>query len=184
MIIANSIWTWVRRGVVPLLGVALAAGSVACGRPFDVKTAQGFVELREQQEQGYAYRATTPEGVVFAVRIVEDPEQADLEFWAKAVTLELREVQGYALLSDEAVTSADGTRGRRLRLARELDKETLDYWVSLYLAQGRLFVIESGARREQFEQAKAGVLAMEQSVKVRCGALLAPVLASRTCNRW
>ena len=36
---------------------------VACGRPFDVKTAPGFVEL-ENQEPQYDFRAMAPEGVV------------------------------------------------------------------------------------------------------------------------
>ena len=44
--------------------VVSALAATACGRPFDVKTAPGFVAL-ENQEQ-HAYRATTPEGVVVA----------------------------------------------------------------------------------------------------------------------
>ena len=35
----------------------------ACGRPFKVQTAPGFVELEKQQDWQYGYRATSPEGV-------------------------------------------------------------------------------------------------------------------------
>ena len=41
----------------------LGAGGAGCGRPFDVKTAPGLVEL-EHQEPDYQFRAISPEGVV------------------------------------------------------------------------------------------------------------------------
>jgi hypothetical protein len=44
-----------------VLGTALA--TTACGRPFDVKTPPGLVEL-DDQAPDYDYRASAPEGVV------------------------------------------------------------------------------------------------------------------------
>ena len=70
---------------------ALTLGSVAaCGRPFDVKEAPGFVALENQSV--FAWRATTPEGVVGAVRVVEDEERGELGFWSQAITLQMRDV--------------------------------------------------------------------------------------------
>lgn len=166
-----------------LLVAALAASSVvACGRPFEVKTPPGFVALEDQST--YAYRATSPEGVVTAIRVVEDEERGDLAFWTQAVTLKMREGSGYALLDASDVTSKDGTKGRRLVFGHDQDGRPYAYWVTLYLAQGRLFLVEAGGPSEAFERARPNVEQTMASVEVRCSSWLAPVLASRTCNRW
>jgi len=162
--------------------VAAALLTVACGRPFDVKTSPGFVELTGQDE--YAYRATSAEGVVTAVRVVEDEGRGDLEFWTNAVILQLRDGSGYALTSVNDVASRDGTRGRLLRFGRDADGKPYTYWIALYPAQGRLFVVEAGGAKDAFERAEKNVAWTFQSVRVRCVHALAPVLASRTCNRW
>ena len=47
-----------------ILACALAAALAfvpACGRPFNVQTAPGFIELEGQHVEGYDYRATSPE---------------------------------------------------------------------------------------------------------------------------
>jgi hypothetical protein len=155
---------------------------VGCGRPFDVKTAPGFVELENQTQ--YDYRATTPEGVVVGVRVVEDEKRGDLGFWTQSVLLELRDVRGYALLSSTDVESVDGTKGKRLEFGHDEDGKPYTYWLTLYLAQGRVFLVEAGGAKETFERAKAGVDWTMKSVKVRCSIFVSPVLASRTCNRW
>ena len=43
---------------------------VGCGRPFTIGTAPGFIEL-ERQEPTYQYRATSPEGVVVGVQVID-----------------------------------------------------------------------------------------------------------------
>lgn len=163
-----------------LLLSALVLG--ACGRPFDVKTAPGFVALEEQRE--HAYRATTPEGVVVGVRVVDDEDRGDLGFWTQALVLQLRDASGYALLDQKDTTSLDGTKGKLLEFGHDEDGRPYAYWVAVYPAQGRLFVVEAGGEKNAFERARPSVEWMMKSVKVRCDAALAPILASRTCNRW
>ena len=165
-----------------MLVLGALAATAACGRPFDVKTAPGFVPLENQA--AYDYRATTPEGVVVAVRVVEDEKRGDLAFWTQALTLQLRDVSGYALLDTRDVTSADGTKGRRLEFGHDEDNKPYSYWVTLYPAQGRLFIVEAGGTKDAFVRAKGNVEWMLASVRVRCDTFVSPVLASRTCNRW
>ncbi len=162
-----------------LLGALLVMG---CGRPFEVKTAPGFVELENQA--AYEYRSTTPEGVVVGVRVVEDEKRGDIAFWTQSVLLELRDVRGYALLSTTDVESADGTKGKRLEFGHDEDGKPYTYWLTLYLAQGRLFLVEAGGAKDTFERAKPSVEWTLKSVRVRCSIFLSPVLASRTCNHW
>lgn len=157
---------------------------VGCGRPFKVSTAPGFVPLDEQRPYGYEYRSTTPEGVVVAVRVIENEERGDLDFWAQALTLQLRDVSGYALLATKDVAARDGTKGKRLELGHDEDNKPYTYWVSVFSAQGRLFIVEAGGAKEAFERSKASVEWMMASVKVKCDTIVSPVLASKTCNRW
>lgn len=171
------------RSIVMSVALATAAlGTAACGRPFDVKTAPGFVELANQDS--YAYRSTSAEGVVTAVRVVDDEKRGDLAFWTNAVTLQLRDASGYALIAQEDVTSRDGTKGKLLRFGRDEDGKPFTYWVALYPAQDRLFLVEAGGPKEPFERSQKSVEHTMQSVRVKCDSALAPVLASRTCNRW
>jgi hypothetical protein len=154
----------------------------ACGRPFDVKTAPGFVELNNQAP--YAYRATTPEGLVFAVRVVDDEERGDLAFWTRTLTLQMRDVSGYALLDTKDVTAHDGTKGKRLVFGHDEDNKPFAYEVSIFMAQSRLFVVEAGGPKGEMDRWRPQIDWMEGNVAVRCRAFGAPVLASRTCNRW
>jgi len=167
-----------------LASALLALSVVACGRPFDVKTAPGFVPLDEQAAYGYEYRATTPEGIVVAVRVIEDESRGDLDFWAQALTLQLRDISGYALLATKDVKSRDGTKGKRLELGHDEDGKPYTYWVSVFPAQGRLFIVEAGGAKDAFERSKPSVEWMLATVKVKCDTVVSPVLASRTCNRW
>jgi hypothetical protein len=167
------------------LALLLAFASLAlagCGKPFDVKTAPGFVPLENQQS--YDWRATTPEGVVVGVRVVENERRGDLPFWTQAMTLQLRDVRGYALLESVDVASGDGTKGRLMKFGHDEDSKPYAYWVAVYAAQDRLFIVEAGGSRELFEQARPNIEWMMKSLHVRCSGFLAPVLSSHTCNRW
>lgn len=170
------------RPSLTLLLAFLFLGLAACGRPFDVKTAPGFVPLENQTT--YDYRATTPEGVVVAVRVVDDEKRGDLAFWTQAVILQLRDVSGYALLDVSDVRSRDGTAGKLLKLGHDEGDKPFAYWVAIFPAQERLFIVEAGGAKDAFERARPSVEWMLKSVRVRCDTIVSPVLASRTCNRW
>jgi hypothetical protein len=165
-----------------MLAGLLAVAGLGCGRPFDVKAAPGFVELENQTT--YDWRATTPDGVVMAVRVVEDEKRGDLGFWTQAITQQMRDVSGYALFSSVDVVSADGTKGRRLELGHDEDNKPYVYWITIYPAQGRLYLVEAGGAKEAFERARPNIEWMHKSVRVRCSGFLSPVLSSYTCNRW
>lgn len=170
-----------RKLVFPFAVAAMLAVS-ACGRPFDIKTPPGFVALENQPQ--HAYRATTPEGVVVGVRVVDDEDRGDLGFWTQALVLQLRDVSGYALLESADTKSADGTPGRLMKFGHDEDGKPYAYWVAVYLAQGRLFVVEAGGAKDAFERDRPRVEWAMHGIEVRCGSFVAPVLASRTCNRW
>ena len=58
------------------------------------------------------------------------------------------------------------------------------YDVRLFIAQDRLFVVETGGARPEVERYRPSTDWMEKTVRVKCSTFVSPVLASRTCNRW
>jgi hypothetical protein len=164
---------------------ALAAlASIGCGRPFDVKTAPGFVELDNQEPQ-FGYRALAPEGVVVAVRVVDiNDDQSDVDFWTKAVTIRMRQLNGYALLGTKDATSLDGTKGKELTFGHDENGKPYLYRVRIFTAQSRLFVVEAGGQKDNMTKYQASVDWALASVRVQCSGFLSPVFSSRTCNRW
>jgi hypothetical protein len=172
-----------KRVFLAALLAAVAASSAGCGRPFHIKTAPGFVEL-ENQEPQYSYRAVAPEGVVMGVRVVEIGEHGDLAFWERAVTLRMRQLDGYALLGASDATALDGTKGRELDFGHDESGKPFAYRVRLFIAQDRLFIAEAGGSKENMDRYKQSVDWMLTSLEVKCGGFLAPVLSSHTCNRW
>jgi hypothetical protein len=168
---------------VLLLLASTALFASACGRPFDVKTAPGFVELDNQEPQ-YSYRAIAPEGVVMGVRVIPIEDRGDLTFWERAVTLRMRQLNAYALLGSADVTSRDGTKGKELRFGHDERGKPYLYRVRIFVAQDRLFVVETGGTQEQMDRYAKSVDWILSSVRVKCDALVSPVLASKTCNKW
>lgn len=165
------------------LGALSTFGASGCGKPFVVEPAPGFVVLKDQAS--YEWRATTTEGVVVGVRVVDDEDRGDLGFWTSAVTGQLRDVSGYALLESSEIVSRDGTKGRLLKFGHdEGENKPYAYWLALYLAQGRIFLIDAGGEKEAFERARPNVEWTLASVRVQCPGFLSPLFSSRTCHRW
>jgi hypothetical protein len=165
--------------------LTLTCALLGCGRPFKIATAPGFVELQNQAETSdYEYRSTTPEGVTLGVRVIDDEKRGDLTFWTRALTLQLHDVTGYALLETLDVQSRDGTPGRLLKMGHDEDGKPYLYWIGFFMAQGRLFVVEAGGPKEPMGRARGQVEWMIRSLKVKCNTIVSPILASRTCNRW
>ena len=139
----------------------------ACGRPFNVQTAPGFIELEGQHVEGYDYRATSPEGVVFAIKVVPDEDRGDIDFWTRTLTLKLRDEMGYAIVSTEDVVSLDGAKGRTLKLGHDEGGKPYDYWVTVYIAKGKVFLAEAGAPHDLMEKSKANVSWMMKSIRFK-----------------
>lgn len=150
-----------------LYTLALLCLVSGCGRPFEVNTARRFVEL-EEEYSGYEYRATTADGVVVGVRAIDiDPDkgEADVAFWAEAVEQRMRQIGGYALLENVDVRGAGGRAGKQLRFGRDEGERPYRYWVTLFIDDDYLFLIEAGGAQEAFTRAQRDVERMIKSVR-------------------
>jgi hypothetical protein len=148
-----------------LVAATLAIGAAACGRTYDVATAPGFVKI-DQASAPYDWRAVAPDGVAVALRVLPAEDGADLAFWTHAVSLRMREADGYALVGTQAVRSRDGKEGKELVFGHDEAGKPFVYRVRLFLSGKRLFVVEAGGTKEQMDRYAASIDWMMASVRV------------------
>jgi hypothetical protein len=138
----------------PLLLALLLALPVGCAS-FHMTTQPGFAELEGNDD--HAYRATSADGVVIAVRSERNRPEGNLDFWSGAIDERLRG-NGYVLDGDpRPVQSADGVGGVQRRYARDANGRTLRFWTTVFVKGSRVFVVEAGGDREVFDRAAPAV---------------------------
>jgi hypothetical protein len=98
--------------------------------------------------------------------------------------LHVRESNGYALLAANDVESLDRSKGKELLFGHDENGKPFLYDVRLFVAQDRLFVVETGGAKPEVEHYQASTDWMQKTLRVKCDTVVSPVLASRTCNRW
>ncbi len=139
---------------VPLLLAALAVSG--CGTSFELKQPSNFVVL-DDHRGAYDFRAVDADGVVMAVREVDNNPRGTLYFWEKAVKNRLRTIGGYALAEEKDVHAAGGQRGRQLRFGRDQNGHPYVYWLTLFVTHDRVYVVEAGGRQDNFQPVQAKV---------------------------
>jgi hypothetical protein len=154
-----------------VLGTALA--TTACGRPFDVKTPPGLVEL-DDQAPDYDYRAIAPEGVVVGVKVVDVGDKGDLAFWTRATALRMHQLDGYAMLGQDDVKSRNGIPGHEMRFGHDEGGKPYVYTLrvfvkpkSCFLCSGsRLFLVETGGPKEEVTRYQQALDWAEATIKL------------------
>ena len=130
---------------------AISLMTAACGTGFHMATPPGFVELPDQ-EPDYSFRATNPDGVVIALRKIEHEPKADMGFWVKAITNELRERGGYALLATKDVKNRQGLAGKRMIFGHDEDGAEYRYEIVLFVTDDYLYLIEFGGPASEMDK--------------------------------
>jgi hypothetical protein len=136
--------------VLPLLIVLAACGGPQLAPP----TPKGFVEIPDKYP--YHYRAVTADGLVIAARAIEHDPRGELGFWSEAVTNQLRRA-GYALLDQREVTTTAGLAGTQLRFGHDEGQRPHLYYVTLFVTDATIYLLEAGGTREQVEQRAADI---------------------------
>lgn len=133
--------------VLALSAIAFAG----CGRPFDPATPSGFVDMGKRYPDG-EYRAATADGVVIGIRAFDNDPRGELAFWSKALENRMRLRGGYALLEKRTVKNRGGLQGVELRFGHDEESEPFLYWVTLFVTDARIYVIEAGGPKAEVEK--------------------------------
>lgn len=148
-----------------LLVAPLLLLSVACGPSARVTAPDGFAELSEGDT--YSYRATSAAGVVIGVRIEDNNPRGNLQFWTNALDLKLKK-SGYTALGEAPikVSSKAGMEGRRLRYQTQKDGRNHEYWVTVFVTEANVIVVEAAGDEAYFDAAtKKQIEAATQTVE-------------------
>lgn len=149
-----------RTTLIVLLAVLVSA-LAGCKPQYTLDLPDRFAQLRDDRQGEhlhYALRATTPDGVVVGVKHLSGGEvDGTLAFWTEAISRQLREVRGYALLGESELTAASGERGAVLRFGRELSGHAYRFTVVVFALPDRLVLVEMGGREEPFVALEAEV---------------------------
>lgn len=124
---------------------------IACSSGARVSAPDGFAELDEGDT--FSYRATNAAGVVIGVRTEDNNPRGNLDFWTNAVDLKLKK-SGYAAMTEEAskVSSDTGLDGRRLRYHTQKDGRTHEYWVTVFVTEDKVIVVEAAGDEAYFDK--------------------------------
>lgn len=142
--------------VLMLAWLACVLSGTACAPTGAVP--ESFVAVEEAKLGPYDSRAVSAEGVVYAVRKIENPRGGTLDFWAAAAQRELTEGKGYSLEASEAIRSATGWDGRLLRFTAERSGAPFTYLVALYVRDVDIVVAEAGGRAGDVRKHEADIL--------------------------
>lgn len=153
--------------VLALMLLVLASGC----KPFDVETPAQMIELETDDHRHYL--AMTHDGVVIRARVVRQGEfrgespRANHDFWVDALRERMRISGGYALLDEKSVQSSNGHDGTRLEFGRDQSNTKHRYWLTLFVTDSNIHIIESGGRHDRFERAQDAVEDLLASYDVR-----------------
>ena len=158
---------WSVLGLISMIALV----SVACASPsFDIETPAEMVELERDYHR---YVAMTHDGVVLRALVYsqgerrsDDAPRAQQQFWADAVRERMRTSGGYALLDEEHVQSADGRSGNRLKFGRDQNGVPYQYWITIFVTDEHIHIIDVGGREDRFERAQEAVEAALSSYRV------------------
>ncbi len=139
-------------GFLALALLALAG----CGRPFTPATPPGFVDLGDSYPDG-EYRATTADGAVIGIRAYDNEPQGELAFWTRALENRMRDSGGYALLEKRAVSNRGGLTGTQLRFGHDEGRVPHLYWVTVFVTDKKLFILEAGGVKGEVERQEAQI---------------------------
>lgn len=141
--------------VTSLVAAAIALGALAtgCTPATALRTPPGFVQL--DRDGDYGYRATNAEGVVIAVRELDNDPRGDLDFWTVAVDARLRRT--YTAQSAHEVESDAGLPGRQIRYRAVRGGRPHVYWATVFVDRDRVLLVEAGGDEAFFAESREAV---------------------------
>lgn len=155
-----SIQDVLRRTIFCGLLFAVLAVNVGCAPVYEVDTPANMVAVEEDDHE---YVAMTHDGIVLRALIhaqgdgPTDVPNASHDFWVDATRERMRTRGGYALLDESEVQSANGHKGTRLEFGRDQNGEPFVYWVTLFVTEDYIHVLDAGGRQDRFEGAKDSI---------------------------
>lgn len=138
--------------IIPVVATVCLVG---CGASYQMQFPESFAVLEEQTD--YTERATTADGVVVSLRELPNEPKAGAEFWRKALLNQVRLKGGYALTEEIEVRAKSGEMGTQMRFGHDEERKPYQYWLTLFVTDAHVYVIEAGGKASEFTEVQAEV---------------------------
>ena len=138
-----------------IITTAFAASLIAGCAPA-LELPASFVELGPDQSGRYYFKAVSADGVVIALRRIDNSKNATVEFWAKALENELT-WSGHSLVENVPVTSEGGTAGRLMTFSGQREGQEFTYILGVFVKGGSILLTEAGGKADAFGKHKAEI---------------------------
>ena len=137
----------------PIVSIAILSATLAlggCTSRAHLTTPAGFAQIDGGK---FDYRATNPDGVVVGVRSHKNAVHGNLDFWTRVLSKSLED-QAYKPEVGKArnIKSADGVEGRQIRYTLASGGREEKYWLTLFVTDDRVYVVEAGGDTAYFDQ--------------------------------
>jgi hypothetical protein len=145
-----------------VIGLVLSLSAVACGPASRLSAPDGFAHLGGDFDD----RVASATGVVVGTRAVPNEPKANLDFWAQAIDLRLRQ-QGYELTEQpQDVKNDKGLPGRSLHYTFFDGTRKNRYFVDVYATDRRLLLVEAAGDASDFDANMPKVVATMRSARL------------------
>ena len=141
--------------LLPLL--LLSSGGCA---KIKVTTPDGFAELAGRPE----YRAISPEGVTYKVRLIPNYPPKELDFWGRALKKHLAD-EGYRFLGEASFTAAGG-EGLSFEWGAPYGNEDYIYLTAILVKDKKIAIAEAAGEYKLFGRYREALKASLASLTI------------------
>lgn len=147
---------------VPALCLCSALALAGCS-PLRAGLPEGFAEL---EGRGLTYRAVSPEGVRYRVRVLANRPAKELAFWSEALRSQLVK-EGYRPNGEAMEFDSGGRTGVLYEWAAPYGNESYLYLTALVVSKRRIALAEAAAPYPLFVQYREALRRSLESLRLR-----------------
>ena len=145
-----------------LVAAVLALGSCTSL----VQKPQGFAAVSPWNLSATRYKAVSPEGMIYRVRMLKNYPVQTLEFWANALENHLKK-EGYRSVSDGRYFEAGETPGVIFEWAMPHGNQSYIYITAIVVSQKKIAVAEATAEHTIYYQYRDALIESLATIKIR-----------------
>ncbi len=132
-----------RMTIILLVSLSL----INCGvfERYAIEKPEGFAEIRSRN----SYKAISPEGVLFELRIERNSPRKNLDFWTPALERHMID-RGYALLEPAETIETDRWPGSVHEWGAPVGTQDYVYLTAVFPARKRIYILEAAAEQSLY----------------------------------
>lgn len=116
------------------------------------KAPDGFAAYKSTE----AFRAVSPDGVMFSVRLTKNEPYAELDFWKVALKKHLLD-SGYHFIKESTIKS--GTEdGYMLEVSAPVDNQNYIYATAIFIQKDKIIIAESAGTVLNYESKRSAIM--------------------------